>query len=62
MEGISFHQPQDVPIQSGGLPPDLADIFQGLPLLHLTEIVLAGQMAGATSETVKSKMPLPLRA
>ena len=53
MKGINNHQPQDVPIQSGGLPPDLEDIFQGLPLLHLTKIELAGQMAEATMTPVR---------
>ena len=57
---IKHRQLQDVPIQPEGLPSDHLKIFQGLPLL-LKMKMLAGQMAGATSETVKSKMPLPLR-
>ena len=49
-----------MPIQPEGLPSDHLSITMGLPV-HLLEIKLAGQMAGATSETVRSKMPLPLR-
>ena len=59
---IKHRKLQDVPIQSGGQPPDLSDIFQGLPLIHLIEIKLAGpSMAGATSSPLTTMMPLPLR-
>ena len=50
-----------MPIQPEGLPSDLSDIFQGLPLLHLFEIKLAGQMAGATTTPLRMSHPLPLR-
>ena len=54
------HQPQDVPIQPEGLPSDVDDYLQGLPLLH-HDNMLAGQMAGATSSSQCTMMPLPLR-
>ena len=60
MIGIKNHQPQDVPIQPEGLPSDLEDVLQGLPLLNL-EKMLAGQMAGATPSPQWTLMPLPLR-
>ena len=61
MKGIRLHLPQDVPIQPEGLPSDHQKIAAGLPCANLKMIPLAGQMAGATSETLRSKMPLPLR-
>jgi hypothetical protein len=48
-------------IQPEGLPSDVEDHLQGLPLLYLDKMLAGPSMAGATSETLESKMPLPLR-
>ena len=59
---IRHRQSQDVPIQPEGLPSDVEDHLQSLPLLYLDKM-LAGQMAGATSapQLDWTLMPLPLR-
>ena len=53
MKVIKVHRLQDVPIQPEGLPSDLEDVLQGLPLQNLEKMLAGPTMAEATMTPVK---------